>query len=194
MKEAAAVIILASIFSGCGGCSSSKPTVPETIPTGNAIARAGAHVDSADSSVKAAKPHADKTGKALLTEASKSHQNAKGELEKAEASNAKATAQIAALSRENDAQKGELAAYRDQWIGDAAKRWAKIVAGVYLFLGVGGMLLKTFAGGWLGGVGGFLMKFLPMANPFVWVGKWLERKKAPAVATDPFAPTAGEGV
>lgn len=68
------------------GCQGSKPNVPETVPTGNAIAKASAYVTSADGAVKAAQPHANQTGKAILKEASGAHQNAQVELSNAEAS------------------------------------------------------------------------------------------------------------
>ena len=150
------------------GCTTAKPLIPETIPTGNAIARADAHVTSADNNVIAAKPHADPTGKALLDQASRSHTQAKTELQNADESNRAATAQMQALvTKERLALESE-ARLANRWYVMVG-RWVEwafwgliALASLHVILRLAGVFVS-------GPVGAALSVAGTIINPFGWI-------------------------
>ncbi len=159
------LLLLSTLLAGCAG----KPVaiVPETIPTGTSIARATAYVDAADGATKAAKPHANATGKALLGQAQESHQNAKVELENADRQNTQATKQVASLATQNQRQQEQYVALENSTGVKIERFIRKLLTWVLVYLGA--MVALRVAALFVAGPVGATMSVVATAmNPAAW--------------------------
>lgn len=158
----AAVLVLVLALAGCA-----KRFVPlgGTIITGEGIARADSHIQSAEVAVVAAKDDAGEVGKTYLSVASREHHAASASLFEASVGLSETRLELAKVQ-------GELAEARAQW-GYRAWAWIKprisFVLFLYCLLGFGGSILTTATGGVWGTFGKEILRFLPAANWFKWI-------------------------
>ena len=185
-----ALLFAATLIAGC----QVAPT-GEVPGTGSIIAPAfdsggaGAFGQSAAADIAAAVPHTDAQGKAALALAQQALTDLQAKLSKLNAdyaaeltaagTAAKAAGdKIAALNLTVAAQTAQLAKEHAQWVGDRTKLAVKwivgIAVGVWVAVGVAGILLGLFAGASGLTWATTIFHLLPFANPFAWLLKFFQ--------------------
>lgn len=182
-------ILILAAMAAASGCAKKTAVSDHNPALGEGLAAAEAQRVTAQGNVKAAKPHTNRTGKALLDRADvtldeqgTSIRESQGALAKA---NTERLAMNDALLRRDVQIEGLVATVKQeqsQWVGDRTWRTLRWVVGLVLaawaLLGVAGMLLSGFFGatgvGWLGG---HVLKLLPFANPFYFLRNWIRSRE-----------------
>lgn len=150
------------------GCTNHLKVTPgDNHPVGEAIARAGVRGESAQDSVKKAIPETSNTGKPLLTRADDDLEKQKADLKEAKEELAK----VRTESAQKDAQviivNQKLTDEQDHYIGYKGRQSLRFWITTAIVVYVAGGIASVFLG--FGGVGSFLVRLLPLMNPFAFI-------------------------
>jgi hypothetical protein len=164
-------LIALALLLGLAGCPAHNPL--KTNATGDALTRAEVRNESVTKQVELAKPHADETGKVHLQTATADLQSQADDLQQAKTSlqaerdNAEKLQEQYTKLRSNPWVKFALLAQKVFWF---------IVIG-YVLAGIAAVVLSVWTGGAGAAVGSEILHLLPLANPFVWISKFISARK-----------------
>lgn len=167
------IVALAIVFmmAGVGGCrpDTSARKFDNSIPAvGSSIDKAGAHVESADRLVKAAKPQANDTGKALLGSAQEEHKAALSALTDSRSALSAVTRQRDQMEADNVRLSKELATvvngwgYRLQLFVKRVEIFLIVLFGLHYLLNVVALFAPL-------GAAGLFVKLAAILNPLAWL-------------------------
>lgn len=169
--------IFCLLIVGCHGCRPTTPGGVDIRPAQTGVAKIEATNADASGHVQRAMPHADNIGQTELGGATAALAEQKTEIGTVKESLQVAEKQAVALQRRCEKSESDLAWEQDHWFGYKTRRLAKWIIGIWVALGILGMLLKGFGGGWVFSVGRFVLSMLPAAWPFLKVTDWITSKR-----------------
>lgn len=186
---ALAAIFFCSLLTGCSAAPRPAPDAPIHAALTTAAVHVEDHILDARAHVEKAVPHADVLGKAELIDAS-------DDLHQALASQADQTAAVTQLAGRVDALERQLIALTDKY-EILAGRWY-VKAGIWIewaawwiliawaAIGFAGMLMPILApGSIIATIGTEVLHFLPVANPFRWLGLLTTTRTTTATTSAP---------